>query len=110
VSGAFGSLGVGFGEVKPAEISLGGDPTGVLTGITWQSWGGNQATGTGKSTYVGPDQTVAQGTVETATVVAFDLGSCKGAPAYQEVKWYYPEEGETLASGSNTTIEACTGP
>ncbi len=109
-SGAFGPSGVGFGAVKPAEISLGGDPTGVLTGIAWQSWGGSQATGTGTSTYVGPDETVAQGTTETATVVASDLGTCKGGPAYQAVKWYFPEEGETLASGSNTTIEACTGP
>jgi hypothetical protein len=110
VSGAFGASGAGFGEVKPAEISLGGDPTGVLGGITWQSWGGDQATGTGTSTYVGPGQTAAQGTVETATVVAFDLGTCKGAPAYQEVEWYFPEQGQTLASGSSSTIDACTGP
>ncbi len=101
---------MGFGQVKPAVISLGGDPTGVLTGIAWQSWGAGQAMGTGKSTYVGPGQTAAQGTVETATVVAADLGTCKGAPAYQEVTWYFPEQGQTLSTGTNGTIDACTGP
>jgi hypothetical protein len=100
---------VGFGQVRPVEISLGGDPTGILTGITWQSWGGAQATGTGTSTYVAPDQTVAQGTLETATVVAFDLGVCAGAPAYQKVAWYFPQHGETLGTGTST-INACTGP
>ncbi len=110
VASAFGPSAVGFGQVRPAQISLGGDPTGILTGITWLSWGGNQATGTGTSTYVGPNQTVAQGTVETATVVASDLGSCGGKSAYQQVKWYFPEQGETLSSGANVTINACTGP
>jgi hypothetical protein len=110
VSGAFGPSGVGFGQVKPAEISLGGDPTGVLGAITWQSWGGAQATGTGRSTYVGPNQTVAQGLLETATVVAYDLGTCKGATAYQKVRWYFPQQGETLGSGQISTIDTCSGP
>jgi hypothetical protein len=82
----------------------------MLTGITWQSWGGSTATGTGTSTYVGPQQTAAQGVQETATVVASDLGTCGGRPAYQQVKWYFPEQGETLATGANSTIDACTGP
>jgi hypothetical protein len=110
VSSAFGPAAVGFGQVRPAEISLGGDPTGLVTGVTWQSWGGSQATGTGTSTYVGPNQSVAQGTQEMATVVASDLGTCGGNPAYQQVKWYFPQQGETLSTGANSTINACTGP
>ncbi|MGO9854874.1 MAG: hypothetical protein ACLPYY_07530 [Acidimicrobiales bacterium] len=110
VAGAFGTSGVGFGQVRPTEISLGGDPTGILSGITWQSWGGSQATGTGTSTYVGPGQTVAQGTQETATVVAFDLGTCLGAYAYQQVSWYFPQQGQTPADNGSTPINACTGP
>jgi hypothetical protein len=110
VAAAWGPSAVGFGQVKPAEISLGGDPTGLVTGITWQSWGESQATGSGTSTFVGPNQSVAQGTQETATVVASDLGTCGGAPAYQQVKWYFPGQGETLSTGANTTINACTGP
>lgn len=76
----------------------------------WQSWGGATATGTGTSTYVAPGQSVAQGSQQTATVVASDLGTCAGAAAYQQVKWYFPSEGETLASGGNSTIDTCTGP
>ena len=64
VATAWGASAVGFGQVKPAEISLEGDPTGMLTGITWQSWGGGTATGTGTSTYVGPNQSAAQGVQE----------------------------------------------
>jgi hypothetical protein len=109
-AGAFGPNGVGFGAVRPAEISLGGDPTGILTGITWQSWGGAQATGTGTSTYVAPGQTVAQGTQETATVVASGLGTCKGAPAYQQVVWYFPQHGQTPADNGGSPIQACAGP
>ena len=110
VAGAFGANGVGFGAVRPTEISLGGDPTGILTGISWQSWGGAQATGTGTSTYVAPGQSVAQGTQETATVVASGLGTCKGAPAYQQVVWYFPQNGQTPADNGGTPIQACTGP
>jgi len=110
VAGAFGPNGMGFGTVRPAEISFGGDPTGVLTGVTWQSWGGAQATGTGTSTYVAPGQTVAQGTQETATVVASGLGTCKGAPAYQQVVWYFPQHGQTAADNGGSPIQACTGP
>jgi hypothetical protein len=101
---------MGFGEVKPAEISLGGDPTGILSRITWHSWGGSQATGTGTSTYVGPGQTVAQGTGQTATVVAYDPGTCNGVPAYQQVVWYYPQHGQTPADNGGSPINACTGP
>jgi hypothetical protein len=110
VSSAWGASAAGFGQVKPAEISLGGDPTGMLSGITWQSWGGDTATGTGTSTYVGPNQSAAQGVQERATVVASDLGRCGGGAAYQQVKWYFPEQGETLSTGANTTINACSGP
>ena len=110
VSGAFGAAGVGFGTVRPTEISLGGDPTGILTGITWQSWGGDRATGSGTSTYVAPGQSVAQGTQETATVVAYGLGTCKGASAYQQVVWYFPQHHQTAADNGESPIEACAGP
>jgi hypothetical protein len=42
--------GIGFGRAKPTEISLGGDPTGILSRITWHSWGGSRATGSGTGT------------------------------------------------------------
>lgn len=110
VAGAFGPDGVGFGSVRPTEISLGGDPTGTLARISWQSWGGSRATGTGTSTYVAPDQTVAQGSQQTATVVAYDLGTCNGGRAYQQVTWYFPQHGQTTADNGGTPVGACTGP
>jgi hypothetical protein len=101
---------VGFGQAKPTEIFLGGDPTGLVSGITWSSWGGSQAVGSGASTYVAPNESAAQGSVQTATVVASDLGTCGGVAAYQQVIWYFPSEGQTAATTGNSVIDACTGP
>ncbi len=99
--------GTGFGEVKPAEIFNGGDPSGLVTHVVWSAWGGAQATATGTAEYVGPNQTVAQGTEETATVVAFDLGTCDGKLMYQAVEWYFPENGQSFSPGTYEDI--CTG-
>jgi hypothetical protein len=106
LAGAF-AHGDGFGQVKPSRIFNGGDPTGLVTGVVWSSWGGAQATATGTSDYVGPNQAVLDGTEETATVVAFDLGTCDGKLMYQAVEWYFPQHGQSF---SPTTYEdICTG-
>jgi hypothetical protein len=97
----------GFGQVKPAKIFNGGDPTGLVTNVVWSSWGGAQATATGSSEYVGPNQSVAQGTEETATVVAFNLGTCDGKLMYQAVEWYFPQHGQ--AFNPNQYENICTG-
>jgi hypothetical protein len=99
--------GTGFGQVKPAKIFNGGDPTGLVTGVVWSSWGGARATATGTSDYVGPNQSVAQGTEETATVVAFNLGTCDGKLMYQAVEWYFPQHGQ--AFNANQYENICTG-
>lgn len=99
--------GQGFGEVKPTKIFNGGDPTGLVTNVVWSSWGGTQATGTGTAEYVGPNQSVAQGTEESATVVAFDLGTCDGKYMYQAVEWYFPQHKQ--AFNPNTYENICTG-
>ena len=62
------SRGKGFGQVKPSEIFNGGDPTGLVTHVTWSGWGGPQAKATGVSDYVGPNQSVASGKQETAKI------------------------------------------
>jgi hypothetical protein len=106
LAGAF-AHGDGFGQVKPSRIFNGGDPTGLVTGVVWSSWGGAQATATGTSDYVGPNQAVLSGTEETATVVAFNLGTCDGKLMYQAVEWYFPQHGQSF---SPTTYEdICTG-
>jgi hypothetical protein len=97
----------GFGEVRPATVFNGGDPTGLVMHITWSSWGGNTAIGTGTSDYVGPNQTVAGGTEETVTIVAFDLGTCGGTLMYQAVEWYFPQHGQNFNPSQYEDI--CTG-
>ena len=99
--------GQGFGQVKPAKIFNGGDPTGLVTHVTWSSWGGAQAQATGTSEYVGPNQSVATGRPETATVVAFDLGNCDGKLMYQAVEWYFPQHGQSFNPRHYENI--CTG-
>jgi hypothetical protein len=99
--------GQGFGQVKPSEIFNGGDPTGLVTHIAWSSWGGSQATATGTAEYVGPNQSVAQGTEESATVVAFDLGTCDGKYMYQAVEWYFPQHNQAFSASTYENV--CTG-
>jgi hypothetical protein len=99
--------GQGFGQVKPTKIFNGGDPTGLVTHVTWSSWGAAQAQATGTSEYVGPNQSVAAGRPETATVVAFDLGHCGGKLMYQAVEWYFPQHGQSFNPHHYENI--CTG-
>ena len=99
--------GQGLGQVKPGKIFNGGDPSGLVTNVVWSSWGGAQATATGTAEYVGPNQSVAQGTEESATVVAFHLGSCGGKYMYQAVEWYFPQHKQ--AFNPNTYENICTG-
>ncbi|HUA27738.1 MAG TPA: hypothetical protein VMC03_02550 [Streptosporangiaceae bacterium] len=106
-AGVFAHGSAGFGQVKPAKIFNGGDPTGLVTNVVWSSWGGTQATATGTSDYVGPNQSVAQGTEESATVVAFNLGTCDGKLMYQAVEWYFPQHGQ--AFNPNQYENICTG-
>ncbi len=105
--GIFFKGSTGFGSVKPAVISNGGDPTGTVSGISWSSWGRSQAVGIGKSDYVGPNQSVASGTQETARVVAFDLGTCGDVSMYRAVEWYFPSHGQHFSATHFEDI--CTG-
>lgn len=99
--------GQGFGQVRPAKIFNGGDPTGLVTHVVWRSWGGARAVATGISDYVGPNQTVAGGREEAATVVAFKLGMCNGRLMYQAVEWYFPQHGQAFDARRYEDI--CTG-
>jgi hypothetical protein len=97
----------GYGQVAPPLVFNGGDPTGAVEGITWSSWGGSTATGIGTSDYVPPGGSVAGGTQDPVTIVAFDLGICGGKLMYQAIEWYFPEHGETF--NPNVYINICTG-
>ena len=97
----------GYGKVRPSTVYNGGDETGLVKHITWSSWGGKTATGTGESVYVAPGQFTYQGTVQRVTIVAFDLGTCGGHPAYRAVEWYFPQHGMKFMP--HNYINDCTG-
>ncbi len=101
--------GSGFGQVKPHSVFNGGDPTGLVENITWSSWGGPTATGTGTSDYVPPgSQSVAgDSEVGSATIVAFDLGRCDGKLMYQAVEWYFAKFGGVF--DPNLYENVCSG-
>jgi hypothetical protein len=99
--------GSGFGQVAPTEVFNGGDPTGLVTSIIWHGWGGPQATGIGRGLYVAPGQAVAQGTIESVRIVAFDLGTCNGRYMYAAVEWYFPQHKQAFDPGQFEDV--CTG-
>lgn len=83
-----GRSGIGWGAYRPSEISNGGDPTGIVQAIHWDSWGGPTAVGFGTGWYVGPKSIVADGTPGRTELRASDLGHCTtGGPlAYQHLE------------------------
>jgi len=97
-AGDFGQDGDGFGQVEPSEVYSGGDPTGLVTHVVWTSWGGSEGTGTGIGDWVGPSQIVADRPHESATIVAFDWGTCGGQFMFQAVEWHFPPTRPDLRS------------
>jgi hypothetical protein len=87
-------------------VYLGGDPTGRLTSIKWSSWGGAEATGSGTGFYVPPNTITADGSGQPAIVIAFDLGTCAGHPAYEEIEWYFAGKGGKF--DPTQALYACT--
>jgi hypothetical protein len=106
-AGDFDADSQGFGEVRPATVFNGGDPTGLITHITWSSWGDSAAIGTGMGNYEPPNQPVVDSIKESATIVAFDLGTCGGTLMYQAVEWYFPQHGQKFNPSQYEDI--CTG-
>lgn len=107
--GSFGGIS-GFGEAAPTEISLGGVASAPhVDSIAWSNWGATEATGQGQAIDgTGQSGPVSSWPLKPVTVVAFDLGSCSGGPpAYQEVTWYFPGDGQTF--DPNSATNACTG-
>lgn len=79
----------GCGEVAPATLTLGGySLNGEVFGgrkfsqVTWQSWGSAQAMAPRtRANFVGA------GEAGTVTLIAFDLGHCRGTYGYQALEW-----------------------
>jgi hypothetical protein len=97
----------GYGEMERSTIDNGGDPTGLVEHIRWQSWGGSRAIGSGSAEWLGPNQFSYQATPAAATIVAFNLGVCRGRLAYTAIAWYFPEHDQHFTP--STHINICTG-
>ena len=98
----------GYGEVMPSWIHNGGDPTGIVEDVHWQSWGEDRAIGSGFAYYQAPNKIVAESTRERATVVAFNLGTCRGVPSYNAIQWFFPQQGDEF-DPRRWFIDTCTG-
>lgn len=81
----------GLGEVRPQEFYLSTHHTMVVTKITWTSWGGDIARGTGIAgniDHLPPGEPLANIPAEKAYVTAWK-GQCNGRPAYATVAWNF---------------------
>ncbi len=95
--------------MRPVVVDNGGDPTGIVEDITWNSWGGPTALGSGTSYYDPPNTPVAASRAAPVTIEAFDLGSCQGHSAYRKVKWWFPTHGQTAEGNGPPAIDTCPG-
>lgn len=94
----------GFGRVRPSEIYLGGDESGLACHIHWDAWGGRFALGIGTAWYVAPRRPVADGHWAPAVVVLYRLGSWHRRPAYTRYRWYFPEGGSLGGGGADDCL------
>lgn len=72
---AFAPMGVGFGTVKPRKIFNGGDPSGLVSNITWSHWGSATTTGFGRTSIFRPQGGYYPGLVRSE-LRASRLGRC----------------------------------
>jgi hypothetical protein len=81
----------GFGTAHPAAISNGGDPSGIVTHITWSSWGGATAIGRGSSFIFRPNGGYYPRSVGIE-LRAQDIGRCAGAVTYRQLEARVPKK------------------
>ncbi len=100
--------GFGNGEARPRSISTSGvGATNGVIKIVWKSWGGKTATGVGTGCVIKDTGIEANCRVTRATVVAYDLGTCGGQPAYLAVTWYFPTLRQKLVKKGTIPNPAC---
>jgi hypothetical protein len=78
---AFAPNGTGWGTERPAEIFNGGDPSGLITKVSWRSWGGAVAIGWGRNPIFKPHGGYYRHPV-AIELRANDIGTCEGRRAY----------------------------
>ncbi len=85
----------GLGTPSPTMFSIGATAMSTIQHITWDSWGGPQATGHGVR------QAAAMPAPERINLVAKDLGNCGGQLAYRKIEESSPGD------SSGTTFDIC---
>lgn len=85
----------GLGTPRPTVFSIGATAMSTIQHITWDSWGGPQATGHGVH------QAAAMPAPERVNLVAKDLGTCGGQLAYRKIEESNPGD------SSGTTFDIC---
>ncbi len=73
--------GEGWGGERPGTIFNGGDPSGLISEVEWEAWGGPVARGHGLNSIFKPHGGYYRHQV-TILLKATDLGRCEGKAAY----------------------------
>jgi hypothetical protein len=81
---AFAPNGTGWGTAEPEEIFNGGDPSGLVTEIHWRGWGGQSATGWGRTSIFKPHGGYYRKQVRLE-LRASGLGHCGAQQAYTQL-------------------------
>jgi hypothetical protein len=78
---------VGPAQVRPDELSLSGDGTLEVEGVTWRAWGGVRATGSGTAEYHGctPSCAAARTHHAAVAITLSNVRTCKGRQYYTHV-------------------------
>jgi hypothetical protein len=86
----FASNGEGWGEERPAAIYNGGDASGSVTDIRWNSWGGSAAIGWGRNPIFKPHGGYFRHPV-WIKLKASAVGRCEGLRAYTRLQFRAPK-------------------
>lgn len=96
-----GQYSAGFGEVRPKVITSNSLCANVITDVTWETWGDNQAQGHGS-------RCISAGATDQrpqhVVIIAADLGDCHGRSAYRQLTVYNAESGQTFESSTHQQI------
>ncbi|MGH2851488.1 MAG: hypothetical protein ACRDLP_12815 [Solirubrobacteraceae bacterium] len=86
-------VGNGWGSTRPAMISNGGDPAGVVVHIRWADWGGRRAVGYGLTSIFAPKGGYYPGRV-SIKLRAYNPGLCtpQGPLAYRDLEFRVPSK------------------
>jgi hypothetical protein len=86
---AFAPNGEGWGTERPRTIYNGGDPSGLVTGVRWLTWGGETAIGWGKNAIFKPPGGYYRRPV-AIKLKASHAGRCAGRRAYTRLSFREP--------------------